>query len=663
MKFKFFCSAIWILVSFTTVKAITVHIDRTASHNIPSTLWGMMFEVTTDLGDGGLYAELLQNRAFQQVTPGTDAALAGWQAINAACITVIKETVPVSPALPNAIRVVIPSGKSDAVGFANTGFTIGIKVTAGMPYKASFYYRFPISSSFTGTLTVGLQTTEGQVLAASQVLVCGSQTSWKQVNIKLIATITPPSTANLFAITLDGGAANGQTIHFAMLSLFPPTFNDRPNGMRIDIAQALQEARPSFWRFPGGNNLEGKTASTRWKWYNTVGPLLDRPGRMGDWGYVNTDGLGLLEYLHWCEDLDMQPIMAVWAGYAVNGTSVPENALGPYIQEAIDQINFVIGDPADSAPASLRASLGHPAPFSLKYVEVGNEDFFAQSSYAYRWDAFVTVLRAKFPQLVFISTSYLNKPALSPAPVSYDLHVYQIPAWFAQNTFYYDSFPRDGTKFFEGEYAAISTNETDPFAGRFVYPTMQGSVAEAAFMTGLERNSDIVQVDVCLTAQLFIFDYSFAASYAPLMNHVSDSQWTPNLLSFDAGAVYKSTSYYVQKLFSLNRGDAYLPSTLPNENGTLFWSVVRQCSTNEIIIKISNTIETPTAVTFVLSSSFKNAVSTGTAQVLSAGDATTSNTPSSPNSAVPVTRSIVTGRRFTYEAPGYSLNVLTFIAH
>ncbi|KAF8676602.1 hypothetical protein AX14_004873, partial [Amanita brunnescens Koide BX004] len=200
-------------------------------------------------GDGGLYAELLQNRAFQQVIPRTDEALVGWQAINSASISVIQESVPVSAALPNAIQLIIPIDTSGVVGFANTGY-YGINVTAGAQYKASFFYRFPMSSLFTGMLTVGLQTIDGQILAACQVPVSGSQTSWENVNATLIPTISPPSTANLFTITLDGGAAAGQTINFALLSLFPPTFNDRPNGMRLDIAQALQEVRPSFWRFP-----------------------------------------------------------------------------------------------------------------------------------------------------------------------------------------------------------------------------------------------------------------------------------------------------------------------------------------------------------------------------------------------------------------------------
>jgi len=418
--------------------------------------------------------------------------------------------------------------------------------------------------------------------------------------------------------------------------------------MRVDIATVLSEMGPSFFGLPGGNNLEGQTVDQRWQWNATVGPLLNRPGRVGDWGYINTDGLGLMEYLNWCEDLGMQAIMAVWSGFALGGTSVAEDQLGPYIQQAIDQIHFVIGDPKASAPAALRASLGHPEPFPLTYVEIGNEDFFAPSTYTYRWNEIVTALEAEFPQLKFIATSDTFSPILSPNPLQYDVHVYQTPTWFAQNSFFYDGFERNATKYFEGEYAAISTNASDIFGtpadGRLNFPTMQSSSGEAAFMTGLERNADIV----------------FAASYAPVLNHVANSQWTPNLVSFDSGNVYPSTSYYVQKLFSLNRGDAYIPSTLPNATGTLFWSVVRKTSTREIIIKISNTVGTAAPVTFVLP--FATVARTGTAQVLS-GAAVASNTPTTPAAVVPKSSTITTGKTFTYNAPGFSVSVLTFVAH
>ncbi|KAF9476813.1 arabinofuranosidase [Pholiota conissans] len=593
-------------------------------------------------GDGGLYAELLQNRAFQQVTPGTSAALNAWAAINGAGVSVIKETVPVSTALPNALHVAFPTGKTGAVGFSNSGYT-GIKVTTGSTYTASFYYRFPTSSSFSGNAVISLQSSSGQVFASTTASLSGQQTAWKQVTVSLTPSTSASSLTNLFTVTLDGAAASGQTINFAMFSLFPPTFKNRANGMRVDIAEALQEMGPSFFRLPGGNNLEGQTTATRWQWNATVGPILSRAGRAGDWGYVNTDGLGLLEYLNWCEDLGMQPIMAVWAGYSLGGTSLAESALQPYIQQAIDQINFVIGDPSTSAAAALRSSLGHPAPFTLNYVEVGNEDFFASSSYTYRWKDFVNALKAAFPNIHFIATSYVNNPVLSPKPTEYDVHVYQTPTWFAQNSFYYDTFQRDGTKYFEGEYAAISTNSNDlygsPSDGRLTYPTMQSAAGEAAFMTGLERNSDIV----------------FAASYAPLLGHITANQWTPNLLAFDAGSVYRSTSFYVQKLFSVNRGDSYLPSTLPSQTGTLFWSVVRKTSASQIIIKISNTASSAAAMTFQLPFTV---ASSGNLQLLT-GTATASNTPSNPNLFAPISSTISTGQTFNYNAPAVSVSVIT----
>ncbi|KAF9561401.1 arabinofuranosidase [Agrocybe pediades] len=640
-----------LLLAFTLFAAAVVHaqttvsVSATASHPIPSTLWGQMFEDISHSGDGGLYAELLQNRAFQMVTPGTTNALAGWQAINGN-VTVIADQAPVSSALPNSLQLALPPGPNSGVGFMNLGYS-GIKITPHTNYKASFYYRFQAASKFKGTVSVAIRDGAGTILDTHKISVSGSQTTWKQVKVTLNTKITPGTTANMFAITVDGSSAAGEKINFAMFSLFPPTFKNRENGMRVDIASALAEMGPSFFRLPGGNNLEGQTTATRWQWNATVGPLLDRPGRFGDWGYVNTDGLGLMDYLNWCEDVGMQPIMAVWAGYSLGGTSVAQDDLAPYVQQAIDQINFVIGDPAKSSAAALRASLGHPTPYTLNYVEIGNEDFFAASTYTYRWPAFVNALKAEFPNIHFIATSNTFNPVLSPNPTEYDVHVYQTPTWFAQNSFFYDGFQRNGTKYFEGEYAAISTNSSNVFGtleqGRLTFPTMQSAAGEAAFMTGLERNSDIV----------------FAASYAPLLGHVTNNQWTPNLLAFDAGNVYRSTSYYVQKLFSLNRGDSYLPSTLPDKTGTLFWSVVRKNSGNQIIIKVSNTASTAQTIAFSLP--FKKVSSTGTAQILT-GSATASNTPSDPNLIVPVTSTITTGKTFNFNAPAVSVSVLTFTA-
>ncbi|KAJ3764348.1 glycoside hydrolase family 51 protein [Lentinula raphanica] len=595
---------------------ITVTVNDTASHTIPSTL-------------------LLQNRAFQMVdVTDQTSALNAWHSLNGAQLTVIEETVPVSSALPNALSVTIPSGAAGQVGIGNEGY-FGIKVNSSNTYNASFFYRFPTASSFSGTATVGLQTSTGQILGASNMTLSGSQTDWLQVFTTIQPNTTPDSLTNNFTVSVDGGALAGQTINFAMFSLFPPTFKNRPNGMRIDIAETLSAMAPSFFRLPGGNNL-GQTVATRWQWNNTVGPLVDRPGRVGDWGYINTDGLGLFEYLTWCEDLNMQAIMAVWSGFALGGTSIAEDDLGPYIQQAIDQINFAVGDPTESDAAALRASLGHPDPFPVAHIEIGNEDFFAADTYTYRWNQFSTTLQATFPNLTFLATSDTFDPVLTPNPAEWDIHVYQTPSWFAENSFIYDGFERNGTHYFEGEYAAISTNANDIFGtpadGRLTFPTMQSSTGEAAFMTGLERNSDIV----------------FAASYAPLLNHVVDSQWTPNLVSFDSGNVYPSTSFYVQQLFSLNRGDEYLPSTLPDASGTTFWSVVRKTS-------VVNTIGTASNVTFQLPFPVEG---TATLQLLT-GAETDSNSPTSPNTVQPQTSTITVDQTFAYNAPGFSVSVLS----
>ncbi|KAJ6454677.1 glycoside hydrolase family 51 protein [Mycena sanguinolenta] len=648
-------SAVLLALASRVSAATTVSVSASASHAIPTTLYGQMFEDISS-GDGGLYAELLQNRAFQQVTPNTTDALNAWTPVGSnASITVIADPSPLSSALPNSLLLSIPPDASGELGFANGGYW-GIKVTADTEYTASLYYRLPSALPNDGVLpilTLALQAEDGTRLAVhSTPLRVSASGGWTQISTVLTPRQTPPSTANSFTVTVEYGTGSAPAvleIHFALLSLFPPTFKGRVNGMRADIAETLAEMRPAFWRFPGGNNLEGQTTATRWQWRNTVGPLTERPGRIGDWTYANTDGLGLLEYLLWCEDMEMEPFMAVWDGYSLDGTSVTGAALEPFISEAIDQINFVIGDPATSEAAALRASLGRPEPFALTYVEIGNEDNVgrAPGTYASRWNSIVTNLTATFPQLHFMATSSTTTPVLTPAPQIYDIHLYQTPKFFSTDSFFYDSFARNGMTFFEGEYAATSTNSSNLFGtpdqGRLLWPTVAGSVGEAAFMTGLERNADIV----------------FAASYAPLLGHVNGSQWTPNLVGFDAGNIYKSTSFYVQKLFSLNKGDEYLPSTLPDSSGTLFWSVTRRNTTGELIIKISNNAASPAEITFVLP--FDTVSAVGTAQMVT-GPGTASNTPEEPNLIMPTTAQIPTGATFNYTAPAISVTVIILSA-
>ncbi|KAL1724265.1 glycoside hydrolase superfamily [Schizophyllum commune] len=592
----------------------------------------MAYRVDAQSGDGGLYGELLQNRALQLVQPGSSDALQGWNVLGDADLSVIEDDNPVSSALPNSLKLVIPDETANTIGFSNSGYW-GMKVEASALYNASFYYRFPQASNFSGGLSLALQSSSGDVLASAIVNVSGEQTDWLQASAALVPLDSAVDVNNVFTVSLDGSAAAGQTIHFAMFSLSPPTFKNRHNGMRTDIAQALVNMGSTFFRLPGGNNL-GYTVALRWKWNETIGDLVERPGRQGTWNYVNTDGLGLYEYLLWCEDTGMEPILGVFAGYSLDQRTVPEDQLGAYVQEAIDMIHFAISDPAKNDAGKFSS---HPLPFSLKYVEVGNEDGISDNALdtyaAYRWRAYSTALQAEFPSLTLIATTRPNLAKLEPAPAVHDIHDYEGPDWFRENVFYFDDVERDGTLYIESEYSC----QYDRQGQVNLYPTVLSAVHEAAFMTGLERNSDIV----------------LAASYAPLLNHVNATQWAPNLIAFDAGNVYLSTSYYVQQLFGRNRGEEYLPSTLPERNGTLYWSVARNDSA--VIIKVANLATDAASLTFQLP--FDSVAESGVLTYIT-GSETDENTPEQPDLVTPQTSTVETGSTFNYTAPGSSFGVL-----
>ncbi|KAG6841718.1 hypothetical protein C0991_007604 [Blastosporella zonata] len=573
-----------------------------------------MWEDINHSGDGGLYAELLQNRAFQAVIPGTQNALNAWQPYNAAFLSVTSKTDGVSAALPNSLQVRIPQVVTGPIGFENTGFW-GIKVQAGWNYKGSFYAKS--SDSFNGKISVSLKSNQGTVFATTSV--SGVSKDWKKFTFEFQPTVSAPNDQNVFNVALDGKASAGKTIYFGMFSLFPPTFRGRENGMRIDLAEALAATKPSIWRFPGGNNLEGLSIDTRWKWNETIGRIEDRPGRPANWGYPNTDGLGLLEYLNWVEDLEavsnfqpdsynlsdtpptgthsrsFQEPNRVYSGISIANYSdlttwptVPEQDLQPFIDDALNEIEFVIGDAKTTKGGKLRASLGRTEPYALNLIEIGNEDFFGADSYAdYRWKMFTDAISAKFPHLEFIATT-LPSTALNPAYKKIDFHTYSSPDWFTTAAFMFDDYPRNGSQYFVGEYAVTSTNDTNVLgdipSGRLAYPTLEGACAEAAFMTGMERNSDVV----------------FASAYAPSLQHIRNYQWTPDIITFDASRAVKSTSYYVQEyfgvlitsapiqMFSVNRGTHVLQTTPASTTDTapLFWVASYNNETDTVFLKV-----------------------------------------------------------------------------
>ncbi|KAG9096782.1 hypothetical protein FRC06_008329 [Ceratobasidium sp. 370] len=632
-------------------QSISIQVTKTVAHSIPSTLYGWMWEDINHSGDGGLYGELLQNRAFQVVTPGTSSALAGWAAYRGTTLSVTSSTPGVSSALPKSLQVTVPSGSSGSVGFDNTGYW-GIKVQSGWNYTGSFYVK---SSSYTGSVTAALvSSASGQVFATTTL--SGVTSSWKKFTFNFTPSTSASNTGNVLRFTVDGASAAGKTLNFGMFSLFPPTYKGRANGMRIDLAEALAASKPGVFRFPGGNNLEGSSASTRWKWNETIGPIESRPGRQGNWGYANTDGLGLMEYLNWIEDIGAEPILGIWAGLALGNPNpvVPQSQIQAYVQDAINEIQFITGDANTNQWAKLRAQYGRTAPYKLKYIEIGNEDFFGSDTYAsYRWAAFVNGLKAAFPNSGFeyLATIYPGT-TLNPPYTYIDQHTYNIPSWFIQHAFDFDNYSRSGAKVFYGEYAVTSTNPDCIYGaiscGRLAYPTLQGAVAEAAFMTGLERNSDVV----------------FASAYAPTLSNVASTQWTPNVASFDAGSMVKSASYYVQQMFGSNRGTEVVKTTpAPSASVPLHWVVSHDASSQTVYIKAGLASNTATS-TYTANFALGFPVSTGSIglTLLTASSATASNTLSNPNAVVPKTSTISVSSgatSFSYAMPANSVAVFS----
>lgn len=371
---------------------------------------GILFEDIAHSGDGGIYAELIRNRAFQgsgarigasdPLLPGkviTEAenpvipfapVLDGWYSVGDARLS-LDLLHPLSDALQVTLQVDVPIDATGEVGFKNDGYW-GMSVTP-QNYNASFYAQTN-GFRWNATLThfnISLRDNATDEVFASTAMPMNKSTMpvpWthKQYTSQLACATNAPTTSNAFAITMDAAEARGQTFYFTLISLFPAkTYKFRSNGLREDLASGLEAANFAFFRLPGGNNVEGYSIARRWKWWETIGPLKDRPGRVGDWSYFNTDGLGLLEYMYWCEDMGLVPVLSVYAGFSLDVTNwdagnstdaneLPIEMMGPILQEALDELEFLTSS-ADTYWGGKRADYGHPEPFEVPFVEIGNE--------------------------------------------------------------------------------------------------------------------------------------------------------------------------------------------------------------------------------------------------------------------------------------------------
>lgn len=495
--------------------------------------YGFLHEDINNSGDGGIYAELIRNRAFQY-SESYPVSLSGWRSVGGSNLALNRLDTPLSDALPVSVTV-SPSdnGSSSAVGLLNEGYW-GMHV-AQQTYTGSFWVYGEYDGVFTAELRSDLNSDVfGSVEVESQT----KKGEWVEHTFELVPEMDAPNSNNTFALTFDPAGLADESLDFNLISLFPPTYKDRKNGLRVDIAEALAELHPSMLRFPGGNMLEGENNKTWWDWKDTLGPLKDRPGFQGVWGYQQTHGLGMVEYLEWAEDMNLEIVIGVWAGLALNGDITPKEDLQPFIDDALDQIEFIRG-PVDSKWGARRAELGHPDPFPLHYVEVGNEDWLAggeegwETYKDYRFPMFLEAITEAYDDITVISSGASSDGYDVPAPGIGDYHPYREPDELVDE---FDRFDNDFGHII-GEVAATHPNNGTGFDGDLMpFPWWIGTVGEAVSLIGYERNADRIP----------------ATFYAPVLRSMDRWQWAVTIVQFaaDPKITTRSTSWYVWELFA-----------------------------------------------------------------------------------------------------------------
>lgn len=616
---------------------------------------GLMTEEINHCYDGGLYAELVQNRVFKD----NDKQPVHWSVVKtdrAVASIALDGANPLNHDLNTSLRLDVAAvGANQCAGIANDGYW-GIPVKPNTTYRASFYAR---ASADIGPVTVAIEHEGGSRTYASAT-VQKLDSAWAQYKVTLKTGALEPTTKGRLTLTV----AKPGAVWFTLVSLFPPTWNDRPNGLRPDLMQLLADMKPGFLRFPGGNYLEGNVLDARFPWKKTLGDLNKRPGHMGTWSYRSSDGMGLLEFLLWCEDLKMEPVLAVYAGYSLN--KAPNNpiqpgpTLVPYVQEALEEIEYVIGG-ADTAWGARRAQDGHPAPFKLTYVEIGNEDFFDNSgTYDARFAQIRDAIKAKYPQLKCISSVGFEQPANkrvhSREPDVVDEHYYRSTAEFDRDSgSHYEKYPRNPPAIFVGEWAAHEDAKLRPWSpgAKALGPTpsLKAALGDAVWLAAMERNADLIPMQC----------------YAPLFVNVNPGawQWRPDLIGYDNLTAYGSPSYYVIKMFSTHLGDSLLKASLEGytpqkgEPPPVHYSVTKNSKTSAVYIKIVNLKESAQELCLKIEG-LDEIDGRSTAMTLRGQSLADTNSLQDPTKVVPISAPFQGVKpSFMYTCPAYSVTVLT----
>lgn len=586
---------------------------------IQPTMYGIFFEDINFGADGGLYAEMVENRSFE-----FPQRLMGWNTFGNVTISDVK---PAFNRNPHYVTLETAGAKEKQTGLENRGF-FGMGLKKDMKYDFSVYARLHLLNGKEAKIRVEIVDSKNNVIDKQQVKVTNNK--WQKVTATLTSKVTDPK--GLMRIFLEGT----ESVDLDHISLFP---EDNWNGLRADLVQDLADLHPGIFRFPGGCIVEGTDLDTRYEWKNSVGAPENRPLNENRWrdtfphrlypNYYQSLGLGFYEYFLLSEKIGAEPLPILSVGLACQyqnrdddkNAHVAVDDLQSYIDDALDLIEFANG-PVTSKWGKLRADMGHPAPFNLKQIGIGNEQW--GPMYPERLQKFMEQIRTKYPKMKICGSS---GPSADGKDFDYgweqmrklgtdlvDEHYYKSPEWFRSNANRYDNYDRKGPKVFAGEYAAHAKHDPNSW---------EAALSEAAFMTGLERNADVV----------------YQATYAPLFAHVEGWQWRPDLIWFDNLTSVRSANYYVQQLYGLNKGTNVLKLTengkaVAGEDG-LYATACYDKNTKSYIVKIANTSSEEKDITVTFNGLKK--LNAGKVTVLHADDIQAENKIDNKNVVVPVT--------------------------
>ena len=640
---------------------LTLRLDK-AETEVSPMLYGLMTEEINYSYEGGLYTQLVPNPSFADMF-NPNRGRRGRPSPDQPRFTVRPERWQLTDTVKVQVRQNRQGGMNDAnptslianfdqagLGIVSEGYW-GSPIRKNTTFKGALYVKQPAARNNESnapapvkSLTIALKSADGNTIyAATQVN--GFSNDWKRFDIELTTTATQADTkdARLFIIANEAGS-----IELTRVTLYAPSFKDRKNGLRIDLMEMMAEMRPKFLRFPGGNYLEGNNFANRFDWKQTIGNPDERPGHQSPWGYRSTDGLGLLEFCQWAEDTGGEPVVGVFAGYVLNGDHLDGDYIKPFIQDALDEIEYIMGDTSTKWGA-VRARDGHPEPFPLHYVEIGNEDFFDRSgSYPNRFKMFYEAIKSRYPQLQIISTvgydALKSKAIPNPVVDVIDEHYYRNAFDMYRNAFQYDRYDRKGPKIFCGEWA---TREGSPTTN------MNAALGDAAWMTCMERNSDI-----CIMS-----------CYAPLFVNVEPGgmQWASDLIGYDVLNAYGSPSYWAQVLFGQYLGDRIVPieaTDIPkqkldrnDEANAVFYTATTDAKTGKIYLKLVNTVGNTQQLTIKLDG-VKKVKSKAKKIELKSAQPEDTNSIDNPRNIVPKESTQKVGTLFPITLAPYSITVL-----